>query len=1829
MAGLAAAWATRASPLDTALVLRALAALGRPPGPAVRRAFSRLASLGLPSGGWPASGRSQDVSTVATAHVLLAAQDWSALPEAQALMASGIAALLTRRNVDNGFGESPSTPYATALALQVLSRTGGFDTESAQASAWLQRHQLTDGSWDGSVYSTALVLAAIQGAEPNLVVPPDSLSFDPPAPNEGDVVTVSARVRNAGRRAAGPSVAQLFEGDPARSTSLGEAQVPALAVGESAEVTFELDTQGRPGPRSIYVVADATRLVAESREDDNATSRVLTVKGLLPDLTISPADIRVLPYPPEEGETVQIGVTVRNLGPGRSGACQLRVVRGGSLGARLLGSPILPALEPSGAITITLPWDTTGQGGDHTLSAWADAAFQVYEFDELNNEASVPVHVTAPGEDSVDLEVTQVAAVPGTLTTLPQSVEVHALVRNLGHESETSTAALFEGSSPYGSQVASQPIDLAGRSSTSIVFPLSIASPGERRYYVKVDPGNEIWESNEANNEGTTALYDPANSVDLEILAGEASVSPADVIEGAVVQVTAVVHNRGTATVESVPVILAHVAAAGFTELARTDVTLEPGGTQTLTLSWRASITGDPLVLSLRADPFDAFAEVSESNNAVPLSLLVRSSNLPNLVINSNDIALNPEIPRAGQAVVILATVRNRGTVDAPATLVRAFRGDPTAGGTLIGEVPLSALPGSASTTVEIPWLPVSVEARETLVVVVDPLGAVAELDETDNQALRIFVARRLPDLVVTGGDLSLEPRLPRAGQAVTLGVTIRNLGDQAAAAFQIRAYEGEPGTGALIGEVSAPSIEANQVTNLSVSWTPSGTNADRTVSVVVDPTNAIQEVDEGNNFARRPLLIQNDDLYVTEAYFSPNGDGVQDETAIGFRSDVPTKAVVLNSRKEVVRSLTDEWQTSGAASWDGRNDQGRLLWDGKYTLALQDESGDYRGQVEVVLDTNRLPIHEAAGTKWTAVRDLTLRLGNTWPGNWGGVLFEQGYLGPAPLPAGQGALIIAPSPSSTRPAGLIRLHADGEYEYVIQPPAGGGFVWSFAGKDPVSPDGREALLIRDRTCYSPNSYCFPGDLAAVDLMTGTLRIVESLESASTQWVGPVGASWSPNGRWIAVPRMMAVNLGGAGMGYYGQGVRFYSRDGSEVGRTGAVGPISTADANFLWSPDGDAILAANRLTYARWDGTEGTIDDAPVRDLLAEVAGGWRKLGQDWRQDGKIVSLWRSDYASEGIVHDPETQTAKQVPWLPYAWSPDWNEIAWSPNGTKAIKRDSARLGWDYSYYYSVVAEDGSSEALLLPASIANRQPELRLPRDASMGVFLGAWEGSPGRAHALVNYLNLTAELRADLLPAGSGLTVTGTATDRYLSHYQLDYALASEPDTWHPITPAVEAPALDETLAVWVPPAPGTYHLRLTAGDLAGNVATKTRMVFWAPIDLPPISSISQSDTLISPNGDGVKDTVTFHYVVSQPTRVDVRVLAGETLVWSLAREAGEVGPTSFTWQGRDSLNRVVPDGSYTVLINGLEYPVAVDNTPPDIAWSYDNLRVEGGELIVDRLWHVVDAHLASWFGPGQEIGQDPVVEVERDENGRIIFENGAPKVLYEDGHAANLRQRDPKAIELGTVPWQFSAQDRAGNRSVVAVGVISERLAILGALNVRTGRAVLVGPVRFDPESPYALAWQTSVSLDHTMTDRYRGRKPDSVRFEYRPIAGGSGPSSGDMPGSKGIRFCSTSWGRARSELCTRAASSPATLGACSALRSLRSSCARIPSPLGFARCRRDPTNAMRSSRRWPSPRRIRLSRRLCTSKRDPACWPTSRDASLLPWQWSRCHRPSSR
>src|SRR5918992_1560000 len=94
---------------------------------------------------------------------------------------------------------------------------------------------------------------------PDLTVSRSGIGFSDRSPSSGDLVTITARVRNAGDAVAAPVTVRFTD----NGAPVGEAVTPAIPAGESRTVSATWSTVGIEGRRTIGVSADEADVVDE------------------------------------------------------------------------------------------------------------------------------------------------------------------------------------------------------------------------------------------------------------------------------------------------------------------------------------------------------------------------------------------------------------------------------------------------------------------------------------------------------------------------------------------------------------------------------------------------------------------------------------------------------------------------------------------------------------------------------------------------------------------------------------------------------------------------------------------------------------------------------------------------------------------------------------------------------------------------------------------------------------------------------------------------------------------------------------------------------------------------------------------------------------------------------------------------------------------------------------------------------------------------------------------------------------------------------------------------------------------------------------------------------------------------------------------------------------------------------------------------------------------------------------------------------------------------------------------------------------------------------
>ncbi len=1584
--------------MDTALAILALTAAPAPSATeaaAASRAAGFLVAGQNADGGW--SGVQGGPSRTSVTATVLRALTASGLAGADAAAGPrALAWLANRQNrTDGGFGDSPSTVHDTANALDALIAVQSLSRiDATAASGYLGSRQTTEGSWDGSVYATAVALSALKRfGFPNWTFT-GAPAVSPQSPRDGERVKLTFQVVNDGNIAAPAGLLRLYDGDPGQG--------------------------GLPG------AADA----------------------------------------------------------------------------------VLPPMGPGAIVTVTVYWDSKDKPGPHTLFAVIDPDGAVPELAEGDNQAAVAVAVQpAPALADLEVQAPDLAVSPAQPSSLPADLAISVAVRNLGHaDAEAVAVELRTGPAQGGTVVERKTVAIPGRSGAVVNFVYRLTAPGTTTLRVAVDPDNTVPEDREDNN---TASRDVSTGPSLDLAVADADLSiSGTAFTGNDVTFKAVVHNLGT--VDSPPAAVRFVVTDGTTrrEIGRSTVLLAAGQSAERTVPWRVDLEGS-LHLEVTIDPESLVPEADEGNNTASLAFTSGAVDVPNLTLSHTDLGFDPNPGREGKPLTLTANVRNNGGQPAALVEVAFYEGDPAQGAPRIGEVvtiPAIAAGGGAVATLVWPRVP---DAGDRVIhVVVDPAHKIAEFSEDDNSAFEILRILSLPDAAVSEAALDLAPRFPAPSQPVTLTVTVSNLGEQDVQGLVVRAWDGDPAAG-------GTPVAADQVVNLPGSgsvqavfhWIYASGGGSRPLVVTIDPDNAVEEGAKSNNTARLDVAVQQGDLFVTQRYFSPNGDGVQDTTQLFFRLAAPAQSlqVVDGVRNRVVRQQTLGGVAAGQFEWDGRDDLGRLVRDADYSLRLLDAGGAVLGETAATLDNDRSSLLLAAGTPFGVTSNLTCELpeisqpiltghedlyyffvpqrpfdgpadpiyrrgvyrmsaegGDVQPlvtADWFGarvpadlqvapdgsklafVVNPNGFSNASPElwaanPDGSGLVKV------TQDIALLGLSADGHTIYATD--ANGAIVAlaPTAGATPrvlLADAGIEGWAFSpDRRHLVFTSHGEGNPTLLLDLETGASTVVASQPGPQFHLLTP--RAWSADSRYLAIPDTGSGNLRiFDAAGHLVREIAPPPFDGS-FDSPFSGGPVQALSLDPVWASSGSELAYQVHYGSAFCEGEAGgaivRVDrEGGEPEKVAATAGR--------RGCGELVARASSVAGARALNAPRAADEADET--LPFNGS-----LLWDPGDRSLLYVTGAST----QHATAIFLDEDNRQAPFLD-TFGDLQ-EVRFSPTGRKLLFLSAdardnplspcYHRGSFDAWSFQSLLNLTADLRIRRSAGGSGgFLLEGTAADLHFSRYLLEYATASAPNVWRPVAPPGGHSVIDGRFTTWVAPGPDAYLVRLTVEDLAGNRLSRIKRV--SSVDTPSLTDLYASPDYVSPNGDGVQDAWTVHYRVLAPVHLEFRIFdESGARVRTLERDHSVAGSEfDLTWDGRDDRGLVVPDGLYRLTVQGYEFFVVIDTTPPTVTIAATQLGNCGSPGAgVDFRIEELNFDLADRSLVVPEHGDVPAPSVwlpdnyvlKRIQGGRV------PGTLYGGSFGG---------IDLGRIAGQLfrvEARDLAGNRTRVATSPAAEVLSVTG-------------------------------------------------------------------------------------------------------------------------------------------------------------------------------------
>jgi large repetitive protein len=973
--------------------------------------------------------------------------------------------------------------------------------------------------------------------------------------------------------------------------------------------------------------------------------------------------------------------------------------------------------------------------------------------------------------------------IPATISSIPANVTLQASIANLGRTTvQQARVAIYDGAVAPANKIAEQVAAFPGQTTVTLTFQITIADGKEHRFYVVADPDNLISESNKTNN-SAVKVVGSQTSYDFEALASEFSVSPAAVDLYQEVTITSKIRNNGTTDAYNVQVKYYIDDPQGAVDIATSTINIPAGATVTNQITWKASKGGENMPLTVQVDPFNLFSEISKTNNRAVTSLTVRGSTDANLSISYKDILVSPTTINERGNATITATVKNTGFAQVANVKVNFFKGTPGVDGVLLGSGTIDSLNAGESKQVSYNWTNISDSGERIIYVQVDPDNQIKEITKEDNNAFVTVNILSLPDLAVSTNSISFSPSAPKDGDTVGITVMVQNSGAQSVSNVTVRAFE----SGNTIGTQVIPAIAGNAQGSVSFAYDTSGKKGPHQISVVVDPDNQIIEQSKDNNSASRTIGVQDANLWVTEQYFSPNGDGVKDSAQFFFRLASPqtVKIVVSNKKGEAVRTFNsaDLTTTSGGnITWDGLNDEGMVVPDGQYQISI-DSNGASLGSQLVIVDTNRSPITEAIGTKYLLNTNLTCMLPDIQERNWKWLPDESSIIA-------QIGYVDSNTPEYS--AGLYALLTSGDVQRLTPTEWGLAYndtnIYYSITRYDVSPSGNRIALALNK--YDKIQRKRDYQIWTLDRDGGNLTMVMSIDGSS-------GNTWIDYVKWTSDSASL----------FYVKGspyeFRVVQADGSGDRLIGSeTGYIEIDD--LKWSPDGSRLAYVNypsggnqQLVAIDMNGTRQVLLNSDVylndyewfgnQNLLYGLGYGrlWllsangqtgtvrlydSSLSEDVAisPDKKYVAYVVSDTTSAKLqIADAEGNVEMLYERTPVnaGYTPDIGDIVWSPDGKRVAFVESEWILPQYSefrkidqVYLSVVDRAGKSRAFY-------RNP----PGDLS--VWLSDGNTILSSRSGYTTYGELQSELRGQRADSGEVLPILKDVQSSFSAAFDLD--------------------------------------------------------------------------------------------------------------------------------------------------------------------------------------------------------------------------------------------------------------------------------------------------------------------------------------------------------------------------------------------------------------------------------------------------------------------------
>jgi len=282
---------------------------------------------------------------------------------------------------------------------------------------------------------------------------------------------------------------------------------------------------------------------------------------------------------------------------------------------------------------------------------------------------------------------------------------------------------------------------------------------------------------------------------------------------------------------------------------------------------WLAAAASEHHFLVISIDGSTLRLEARLRDQRVLDTLVLNKTLRPDLTVS--ELTLFPSMPRPHENATLSGVVWNRGQARSGNFSIQIM-----ADGKMVGLIAAGPLAPGERAHFGVPWEG-SDEGYHNLTALVDALNLVNEgiLEWNNAKSLIALVSSPGPDLVPTSlrlvsGELS-------AGKNASFAAVIENRGSLPSPAFNVGFY-----AMGLNGTLSCPALEAGR--NATVTFPPIRCTAgDWAVWAVADPEDAVEELDEGNNWLNVTIPVR--DLIKLGPVYYPRGAAEGEDVLIKY----------------------------------------------------------------------------------------------------------------------------------------------------------------------------------------------------------------------------------------------------------------------------------------------------------------------------------------------------------------------------------------------------------------------------------------------------------------------------------------------------------------------------------------------------------------------------------------------------------------------------------------------------------------------------------------------------------------------------------------------------------------------------------------------------------------------------------------------------------------------------------------------------------------------------------------------------------------------------------